>query len=217
MTRVRLRKFHMRRSVFGKLVVLSYAALPFRTTWLKIVVRLEGGDLYSLTLRDILRKRHGVEVGEYSYGSLMIPGQADAQTTIGRYVSIGPGVRRIGASHPLARSSLHPFWYNKALGLATLDDDVIRSSCAIGSDSWIGANVVILPGCKRVGIGAVVGAGSILTSNVPDFAIFAGNPARQIGLRLSEQRRARLLDLQPWRLPPQEMQTELRRVEREWS
>jgi acetyltransferase-like isoleucine patch superfamily enzyme len=57
----------------------------------------------------------------------------------------------------------------------------------IESDSWVGARVVILPGV-RIGRGAVVGAGSVVTKNVPSYSIVAGNPARIIGLRNSDLR-----------------------------
>ena len=45
--------------------------------------------------------------------------------------------------------------------------------------SWIGANAIILPGVT-IGKNAVVGAGSVVTKNVPDFSVFAGAPARLI-------------------------------------
>ena len=56
--------------------------------------------------------------------------------------------------------------------------------CEIGSDAWIGANAVILRGVK-VGIGSVVGAGAVVTSDIPDFAVFGGVPAKLIRYRFS--------------------------------
>jgi acetyltransferase-like isoleucine patch superfamily enzyme len=52
----------------------------------------------------------------------------------------------------------------------------------IGSDVWIGANVIILPGVS-IGDGAVIAAGSVVTKSVDSFAIVGGNPARLIRLR----------------------------------
>ena len=52
----------------------------------------------------------------------------------------------------------------------------------IGDDVWIGGRVTILPGVK-VGTGAVIGAGSVVTKDVPEYAVVAGNPARVIKLR----------------------------------
>lgn len=156
----------------------------------------------SLTLRAVLRQRDGVEVGLHSYGSLLIPGHADRFTSIGRYTSVGPGVRRLGAAHPVDQASMHPYWYRHELGYVSAEADVPRTSCEIGNDVWIGADVVILPGCKRIGDGAVVGAGSIVTKDVADFTIVAGNPARLIRQRLTPAERDALKRDRPWLLPP---------------
>lgn len=48
---------------------------------------------------------------------------------------------------------------------------------------WIGARVIVLPCCKRIGHGAIIGAGSVVTKDVPDWAVVAGNPAKVIKLR----------------------------------
>lgn len=50
-------------------------------------------------------------------------------------------------------------------------------------DNWIGAYCIFLPGCKRVGKGSIIGAGSVVTKDVPDYAIVAGNPAKIIRYR----------------------------------
>lgn len=53
----------------------------------------------------------------------------------------------------------------------------------IGAGAWVGMRAVILPQCQKIGAGAVIGAGAIVTRDVPAGAIFAGNPARQVGSR----------------------------------
>lgn len=172
--------------------------LPFRARSLSFMLRREGGHLTSKSLRAYLRRACGVEVGDFSYGSLLEPGRADRGLTIGRFVSIGPNVRRFGAAHPVERLSMHPYWYNPALEVVGAVDDVERSTCVIDHEAWIGANVTILPGCRRIGIGAVVGAGAIVTRDVPDFAIVVGNPARVRGERLTAAIRESLLVRRPW-------------------
>jgi acetyltransferase-like isoleucine patch superfamily enzyme len=180
-----------------------------RTKCLSLIVKIEGGQLYSATLRTVLKRWHIVDVGPYSYGSLLIPGNADRRTVIGSYVSVGPNVRRIGAAHPLSDLSLHPFWYNPSLGMVSADHDVQRSEIVIGDDAWIGANAVILPGCKRIGVGAVIGAGAVVTKDVPDFTVVAGNPAKPIASRLTEDERSALMEAKPWSCDPIEAQERL--------
>lgn len=182
----------MKSTWMGRSVSRSYHRLPFRNHVLGWVVRREGGQFRSETLRSVLRDVYDIEVGPHSYGSLLDPGMCDRQTRIGAFVSIGPNVRRFGAAHPISAISMHPYWYNADLGYVDKAQDVERTQFHIEDEVWIGANVTILPGCGRIGIGAVVGAGSIVTRDVPEFSIVAGNPARVIGVRLTSAQRRTL-------------------------
>lgn len=58
-----------------------------------------------------------------------------------------------------------------------------KSNLTIEDDVWIGARVTITKGCSTIGKGAIVGAGSVVTHNVPDYAIVGGNPAKIIKFR----------------------------------
>ena len=58
-----------------------------------------------------------------------------------------------------------------------------KTDLHIAGDVWIGARVVILPGCRRIGHGAIIGAGSVVTKDVPDYAIMGGNPAKVLRYR----------------------------------
>lgn len=53
----------------------------------------------------------------------------------------------------------------------------------IMEDVWIGARAIVLPGCKRIGAHSIIGAGAVVTHDVPDYAIIGGNPAKIIRLR----------------------------------
>lgn len=53
----------------------------------------------------------------------------------------------------------------------------------IGVDVWIGARVIVLPGCKKIGAHSIIGAGAVVTKDVPDYAIVGGNPAKVIRMR----------------------------------
>ena len=63
------------------------------------------------------------------------------------------------------------------------EQEVQMSTLKICRDAWIGAFAVILPGVRRIGQGALIGAGSVVTKAVPDYAIVGGVPAIIIGER----------------------------------
>ena len=153
-----------------------------RTVCLRLALRLEGGQLYSGTARAILNSYFGVAVGAYSYGPCFVPGSFQPHSAVGRYVSIAPGVRAYRRNHPINTLSTHPFFFNSALGV--LESDAIGyEAIEIGADAWIGANVVITPNCRRIGIGSIVAAGAVVTKDVPDFGICGGVPARLLRYR----------------------------------
>ena len=53
----------------------------------------------------------------------------------------------------------------------------------IAGDVWIGARAIVLPGCKRIGHGSIIGAGAVVTKDVPDWAVVGGNPAKVLKYR----------------------------------
>src|SRR3546814_15245998 len=96
---------------------------------------------------------------------------------IGRYCSIANSVRSAPINHPTDALTTHPALYEKKFGVVAADifyDDPL----IIEDDVWIGHNAFILPGCKFIGRGAVIGAGADVTRNVERSTIVAGNPAR---------------------------------------
>lgn len=92
---------------------------------------------------------------------------------IGSDVMMGPDVVILSKNHVFT----NPLQPMRMQG-ATDDDPPI-----IGDDVWLGARVIILPGI-RIGKGAIVAAGAVVTKNVPEYGIVAGNPARVVGNRL---------------------------------
>lgn len=53
----------------------------------------------------------------------------------------------------------------------------------IGDSVWIGVRAMVLPGCKKIGKNVIIGAGAVVTKDVPDYAIVGGNPAKIIKFR----------------------------------
>lgn len=181
----------------SRLVARVYARIPARLAGLarRIMARLEGGEMLSASLRGTMCRFHGVDVGLHSYGCFDPARFSDCM--IGRYVSVGPGVRVFRRNHPTDRISLHPYFYNTRLGLAVAETMPPRP-LQICDDVWIGANALLLPGCSRIGRGAVIGAGAVVTRDVPDYAIAAGNPARIIRARFPADVQQQLQESRWW-------------------
>jgi len=66
--------------------------------------------------------------------------------------------------------------------------EYIKSTIELGDDCWIGANVVLLPGVK-IGTMSIIGAGAVVTKDIPDYSIAYGVPARVMGTVIDEKRK----------------------------
>lgn len=133
------------------------------------------------------------KINDYSYiGS----GTQLYYASVGKFCSIA-GDCNIGlANHSLNFLSTSPIFTekNNGTGFSWVKKDFIDHSDAkvqIGNDVWIGHRVMIL-GNVNVGNGAIIGAGSVVTKDVPDFAIFAGVPAKLIRYRFDEEIRSKI-------------------------
>ena len=189
-------------SIFSPLIASIYRMGILRKACLSLVRRIEGGVMHSTTLRRLLKECHGVTVGRYSYGACFVPGALPPGSSIGNYCSMADGLQIFRRNHPSVTLSQHPFFYNKELGLLS-EDTIIRiedNPLRIGHDVWIGSNVTILPGSKTIGNGAIIGAGAVVTRDIPPFEIHAGNPARLIGERFSPEIRALVEQTHWWEL-----------------
>jgi virginiamycin A acetyltransferase len=156
--------------------------------------------MWSATYRELMLKYYGVEIGMHSYGDSLSPGQLPEGTRIGNYCSLAAGITIFRRNHPTSRFSQHPFFFNANSGL--VEDDTIEAvrdhPLIVEDDVWIGANTIITPRCETIGLGAVVGAGAVVTRDVPPFTIVAGNPARQIGERFSPEIQSVLVASRWW-------------------
>ena len=164
---------------------------------LRLIERLEKGQMQSKTLRRIFLDYHGIEVGMYSYGGCFEAARIGAKTKIGRYCSFAGGVYRFNANHPMEYRAMHPFFYSSDYGYVQ-KELLHRSELVIGNDVWVGQNAILLPSVKRIGDGAVIGAGAVVTKDVPDFAIVVGNPAKVIKYRFSEETQLKIKASKWW-------------------
>lgn len=110
-----------------------------------------------------------IEIGDNS--GLGLNCRVTGPLTIGRDVMIGPDVMIFTQNHEMSRLDI-------PMRLQTAPKEPV----VIEDDVWIAARVIILPGVT-VHKGAVVGAGAIVTKDVPEYAVVAGNPARVIKYR----------------------------------
>lgn len=199
------------RSRLSPFLFSAYRIRQLRKLCARLLRRLEGGEMSSRTLRRILRDYHGVIVGDYSYGACMEPGLLPPGTIVGNYCSTAEGLRVLRRNHPATHLSQHPYFYNKKLGLVPEDtiQSVADNLLHIGHDVWVGAGVTILPGCRRIGDGAIVGAGAVVTRDIEPFSIYAGNPARRIGQRFSNEMREHIEKSRWWLFPLAELSAAL--------
>lgn len=145
-----------------------------------------------------------VRIGAYTY---IRAGTIRSCLEIGRYTSIATGLRCGEPEHPTDWLSTSPFQYDNLKFGAHLGRDYpprprsaesLKTAPVIGNDVWIGGNVTLLRGVT-IGDGAVVAAGSVVTRDVPPYAIVGGVPARTIRMRFPDETISRLLKTAWWR------------------
>lgn len=134
-----------------------------------------------------------VTVGNYSYGPLNVLswGQKEEKLTIGNFVSIANNVKfLLGGNHPYESFSTYPF---KVLFWGEATEAQTKGAIIIEDDVWIGENALILSGVK-IGQGAIIAAGSVVTKDVEPYSIVGGNPAKFIKYRFDKEVIEQLMD-----------------------
>lgn len=128
---------------------------------------------------------YDVEMGDFTY----IGGNSHIQyAKMGRYCSIAPEVRIGLGIHPMHLKSTHPAFYSKQgvwgnVMEPDLDLHILEyKPVTIGDDVWIGTRAIVMDGVT-IGSHAVIGAGAVVTGDVPEYAVAVGVPAKVIKYR----------------------------------
>jgi virginiamycin A acetyltransferase len=124
---------------------------------------------------------------------------------IGKFCAIARGVHFLmnGGNHSLAGFSSYPFFIFGNGWESSAPHDLSASNkgdTEIGHDVWLGFDAAILPGIK-IGNGAVIGAKSVVTRDVPAYAVVGGNPAKVIRYRFDDATIAALQAIAWWHWP----------------
>lgn len=120
-----------------------------------------------------------ISIGESVYfGNNCVVQSAHGYIKIGSHVMFGPGVNLHGGDHLIHEKGIFMDDVTKQFGM---DNDLI-----IEDDVWIGANAIVLSGVT-IEKGSVIGAGTVVTKNVPPYAIVVGNPGKIISYRFSQE------------------------------
>lgn len=126
-----------------------------------------------------------VEVGDFTYGGLkVLTYNKDRKLKIGRFCSIAQEVMFVlSADHYTDHISSYPY---KVWIMKDNQEGVSKGDIVIDNDVWIGFRSTILSGV-HIGQGAVIAAGSIVTKDVPPYAIVGGAPAKILKLRFAPE------------------------------
>lgn len=133
-------------------------------------------------------------------------------TSIGKFSAVGRNARIGIAQHPTNLLSTNLIFYknnpisNKWVKPIQFED---YKSISIGNDVWIGESVMIMGGVS-IGDGAIVAARSVVTKDVPPYAIVAGVPAKVVKYRFDEETIVKLLNLRWWDMPDNEIDKHLK-------
>lgn len=168
------------------------------------IARNDGGFMYSKKVREIYERLYKIKIGYGTYGGCFNVNHIPENTEFGNYCSIAKNVLIFRANHPLNEFTLHPLLYNPVAGYVE-SYALKKPKLVIGDDVWIGENTIILPNVHKIGMGAVLGAGSVITKDVEEFTVVAGNPAKFIKRRFPDEVVTEIKKTKWWSLSKEEL------------
>jgi len=170
-------------------------------------------------LKPLLEGRPNIEVGAFTYYDdpdgpehfaercvLYHYDFVGDRLVIGRFCALAQGVTFImnGANHAMSGFSTYPFnifghGWEQGFDVQTWEAEN-RGDTTVGHDVWMGMEALVMPGVT-IGHGAIIAARSVVTHDVPPYAIVGGNPARTMRMRFDERTVERLLAVAWWDWP----------------
>lgn len=129
-----------------------------------LILRFKNNIKYSFA-RYIAKK--GAQIGKGVVMPISLAKKMNSNCKIGNHVVIGDGTKILTGSHNIDSVE----WEYKQYGLC-IDDY-----------AWIPTNILVLPSCRVIGYGAVVGSGSVVIKNVEPMSVISGNPAKELRKR----------------------------------
>lgn len=140
-----------------------------------------------------------VEVGKDTFHNGNFIMRGTGKIKIGSYCAFGRDIKLITSNHDYTYPVMQYGFYKKYFGQKPkqMNIEIDLFSIEIGSDVWIGDNVSILPNVK-IGHGAILGTGSVITKDVDPYTIVGGIPAKFIKDRFSEDTKNKLLSSEWW-------------------
>lgn len=172
------------------------------TIWNKIIKKLRFSSIRKSSIHKTSKVESGCNIVNVTMDKYSFCGY-DCEiinTEIGSFCSIANNVIIGGAAHPIQWVSTSPVFYSGRDSIRKKFSEYERDEdkrTYIGNDVWIGNYSLIKQGV-HIGTGAVVGMGSVVTKDVPPYAIVAGNPAKLIRFRFSEDIISGLLESKWW-------------------
>jgi acetyltransferase-like isoleucine patch superfamily enzyme len=151
--------------------------------------------------KEVFKNQSNIQIGDFTY-SVGVPNvlflESTAQLIIGKFCSIANNVYiYLGGNHRTDWISTYPFPVLFKEAYHIKGHPATKGDVIIGNDVWIGDSAVILSGVI-VGDGSVIGANAVVTKNISPYSIVAGNPAREVKKRFTEEEIEKLLKIKWW-------------------
>jgi acetyltransferase-like isoleucine patch superfamily enzyme len=180
----------------------------FRNRLRKKILGLPEVPLYT---KELLGDRY--QIGDHTYGKPKVVSRGEgASLKIGKYCSIATGVTIfLGSEHRVDWVSTYPFPYLWKEARSIQGHPATKGDVVIGNDVWIGYATTILSGVT-IGDGAAIGACSLVTKDIPPYAIAAGNPVQILRYRFDEETIGRLLKIRWWDWPDQRVRENIHHI-----